>query len=44
MENDKKWAFTRLKEGLSKTRSNITNRIDELVKYYSEIDDDFLMS
>ena len=42
MENDKKMGFfTRLKEGLSKTRSNITNRIDELVKYYSEIDDDF---
>ncbi len=33
--------FTRLKEGLSKTRSGITNRVDELVKYYREIDDDF---
>ena len=44
MENqqkDKKGIFTRLKEGLSRTRSNITSRLDELMKYYSEIDDDF---
>jgi fused signal recognition particle receptor len=40
-QNTKKSFFTKLKEGLSKTRNNITNRVDELVKYYSEIDDDF---
>lgn len=33
--------FKRLKEGLSKTRSGITNRVDELMKYYREIDDEF---
>ena len=40
-QNKKKGFFTRLKEGLSKTRNNITSRVDELVKYYSQIDDDF---
>jgi fused signal recognition particle receptor len=40
-QKDKKGFFAKLKDGLSKTRSNITNRVDELVKYYSEIDDEF---
>ncbi|HHU50105.1 MAG TPA: signal recognition particle-docking protein FtsY [Clostridiales bacterium] len=40
-QKDRKGFFSRLKEGLSKTRSNITSRVDELVKYYSEIDDEF---
>lgn len=30
-----------MKEGLSKTRKGITGRIDELLRYYREIDDDF---
>lgn len=33
--------FSRLKAGLDKTRKGITGRIDELIKYYKEIDDDF---
>jgi fused signal recognition particle receptor len=40
-QKEKKGFFSRLKEGLSKTRNNITNRVDELMKYYSEIDDEF---
>lgn len=40
-QKEKKGFFARLKEGLAKTRSNITNRVDELVKYYREIDDEF---
>lgn len=31
----------KLAGGLSKTKSSITNRISELVKYYKEIDDEF---
>lgn len=42
MQHNKKGFFSRLKDGLTKTRSNITSRIDELVKYYSQIDDEFL--
>lgn len=38
---DKKSLFTRMKEGLAKTRKGITERIDELIKYYREIDDEF---
>jgi len=33
--------FGRLKEGLTKTRDAIANRIDEIISYYKEIDDDF---
>lgn len=33
--------FSRLKEGLSKTRKGITERVDELIRYYKEIDDEF---
>ena len=33
--------FTRLFKGLGKTRENITSRIDEILTYYKEIDDDF---
>lgn len=33
--------FSRLKEGLSKTRRGITERVDELIRYYKEIDDEF---
>ena len=34
--------FERLKEGLSKTRRNFTDRIQELVGMYTKIDEDFL--
>ena len=33
--------FERLKFGLAKTRNSITSRVDELVKYYREIDEGF---
>ena len=38
---ERKGFFTKLKEGLTKTRSSITGRVDELIKYYREIDDEF---
>jgi fused signal recognition particle receptor len=38
---EKKSIFKKMKEGLSKTRKGITGRIDELLRYYREIDDDF---
>ncbi|HZK34030.1 MAG TPA: signal recognition particle receptor subunit alpha, partial [Bacillota bacterium] len=41
MMEKKKGIFAKMKEGLAKTRSGITERIDELIKYYKEIDDDF---
>ncbi|HZJ83005.1 MAG TPA: signal recognition particle-docking protein FtsY [Clostridia bacterium] len=40
MEN-KKGFFSRLKEGLGKARQGFTERVDDLIKYYREIDDDF---
>lgn len=36
--------FSRLVEGLDKARKGFTDRVDELIKYYREIDDDFLKS
>ncbi|MFU0801281.1 MAG: Signal recognition particle receptor FtsY [Xylanivirga thermophila] len=33
--------FSKLKDGLDKTRKNITERIDDIINYYTEIDDDF---
>jgi len=40
-QNEKrKGFFSRLKEGLTKTRNNITSRIDDLIKYYNQIDDE----
>lgn len=41
MEDKKKSLFAKMKEGLSKTRSSITSRVDEIIKYYREIDDEF---
>lgn len=38
---EKKSIFKKMKEGLSKTRKGITGRIDEILRYYREIDDDF---
>jgi len=36
---DKKGFFSKLKNGLIKTRANISNRMDELFKYYTEVND-----
>jgi len=36
---DKKGLFSKLKDGLLKTRTNIANRVDELFKYYTEVND-----
>ena len=38
---DKKSLFARLKEGLSKTRGNMTDKVDTLVKETERIDEDF---
>ncbi|MBQ8537000.1 MAG: signal recognition particle-docking protein FtsY [Clostridia bacterium] len=38
---EKKGFFARLREGLSKTRGNLTNRVDELVESTGIIDEDF---
>ncbi len=38
--NKDSW-LTKLAGGLSKTKENISNKIEELVKYYKEIDDEF---
>ena len=38
---EKKGWFARLKDGLDKTRKNITSRVDEIIKYYRDIDDEF---
>lgn len=41
MPKERKGFFAKLKEGLTKTRNSITGRMDEIIKYYREIDDDF---
>lgn len=41
MEENKKGFFTRLKEGLTKTRNNIVKGIDSVFSGFSDIDDDF---
>ncbi len=41
MSGEKKGFFTRLKEGLSKTRDNIVSGIDRVFNGYSMIDEDF---
>ena len=33
--------FQRLKEGLSKTKKSITDKVDVLIKSYKSIDEDF---
>ena len=40
-EPEKKGLFSRLWEGLSKTRSNVSGRVDELIEATEKIDDDF---
>lgn len=41
VEEKKKGLFSRLWEGLSKTRGNFSGRVDELIEATEEIDDDF---
>ncbi|MBQ9325875.1 MAG: signal recognition particle-docking protein FtsY [Clostridia bacterium] len=41
MSEKKKGLFARLREGLSKTRGNMTNKVDDLVRETRKIDDDF---
>ena len=40
-EEKKKGLFARLREGLSKTRGNMTDKVDEMVRENRKIDDDF---
>ena len=40
-EGKKKGLFARLREGLSKTRGNMTEKVDEMVRENRKIDDDF---
>ncbi|MFO7153834.1 MAG: signal recognition particle-docking protein FtsY [Caldicoprobacter oshimai] len=37
---ERKGFFSRLKDGLSKTRKNITEKMDQLFKYHNEVDDE----
>ncbi|NLJ40969.1 MAG: signal recognition particle-docking protein FtsY [Clostridiales bacterium] len=37
----KKGFFSRLKKGLGKARQGFTHRVDELIRYYRDIDDEF---
>ena len=40
-QEEKKGLFSRLWNGLSKTRTNVAGRVDELIEATEEIDDDF---
>lgn len=42
MNNDKKGFFAKLKEGLTKTKKNLTEQIEGVIFQYKKIDDDFL--
>ena len=41
MMTEKKGFFARLRDGLSKTRGNLTDRVDELVEHSRNVDEDF---
>ena len=41
MSGEKKGFFSRLKEGLTKTRNNIVHGIDSVFNGFSAIDEDF---
>ena len=41
MGGEKKGFFSRLKDGLTKTRNNIVNGIDSVFNGFSAIDEDF---
>ncbi|MGI6705415.1 MAG: signal recognition particle-docking protein FtsY [Clostridia bacterium] len=40
-EERKKSLFARLKNGLTKTREGMTSRVEQLIQYYKNIDEDF---
>ena len=40
-EDKKKSLFARLREGLSKTRGNMTEKVDDMVRENRKIDEDF---
>ena len=40
-EEKKKGLFARLREGLSKTRGNMTEKVDDMVRENRKIDDEF---
>jgi len=40
-EDRKKSLFARLKDGLAKTRDGMTSRVEQLIQYYRNIDEDF---
>lgn len=42
MNKEKKGFFAKLKEGLSKTKKNLTEQIESVIFQYKKIDDDFL--
>ena len=42
MNNEKKGFFAKLKEGLSKTKKNLTEQIEGIIFQHKKIDDDFL--
>ena len=42
MNNEKKGFFAKLKEGLSKTKKNLTEQIESIIFQHKKIDDDFL--
>ena len=42
MNNEKKGFFAKLKEGLSKTKKNLTEQIENIIFSHRKIDDDFL--
>lgn len=42
MNKDKKGFFAKLKEGLSKTKKNLTDQIESIIFQHKKIDDDFL--
>ena len=42
MNNEKKGFFAKLKEGLSKTKKNLTEQIESIIFKHKKIDDDFI--
>ena len=42
MNNDKRGFFAKLKEGLTKTKKNLTDQIESVIFQYKKIDDNFL--
>ena len=40
----KRGFFSKLKDSLTRTRDNISGKVDQLVATYEELDDDFMTS